>query len=100
MVVRRIRMLLDVWDATSIGEQEATIGRRKASGAPLGARNERTPADLNAITSDGAPVIPSDAHIRLAAASSNGGVRIHTGSAIFACPPLASDAHLGSPLFA
>jgi deferrochelatase/peroxidase EfeB len=152
MVVRRIRMLLDVWDATSVGKQEATIGRRKTSGAPLGARDEHTPADLDATTADGAPVIPSDAHIRLAAASSNGGVRIlrrgynyaddidpatgqrdeglvfisyqrdpgqfirlqrriagrdalskhilHTGGGIFACPPLASNAHLGDPLFA
>jgi len=76
MIVRRIRMLLDVWDATSQTEQEATIGRHKASGAPLGAHAEHDPVDLAATQGNGSDVIPSDAHIRLTAASSNGGVRI------------------------
>lgn len=75
MIVRRIRTLLDVWDATSVEEQEATIGRHKSTGAPLGGRRERDLADL-AATRDGAPVIASDAHIRLAAPSTNNGTRI------------------------
>lgn len=48
MVVRRIRMLLDVWDATSVEEQEATVGRRKRSGAPLGGHREHDPVELDA----------------------------------------------------
>jgi deferrochelatase/peroxidase EfeB len=76
MIVRRIHMLLDVWDATSLQEQEATIGRHKASGAPLAARAEHDPVDLDGTAPDGALVIPSDAHVRLAAASNNGGARI------------------------
>jgi len=76
MIVRRIRMLLDVWDATSIQEQEATIGRHKISGAPLGAHSEHDPVDLAASRHDGSPALPPDAHVRLAAAANNRGVRI------------------------
>jgi deferrochelatase/peroxidase EfeB len=153
MIVRRIRMLLDVWDATSQTEQEATIGRQKANGAPLGAHAEHDPLDLTATRSDGSPLIPSDAHVRLTAAANNGGARIlrrgynyadaidpatgqrdaglifisfqrdprqfvqlqrrlaahdalskhilHTGSAVFACPPAAPpDGFIGQALFA
>jgi deferrochelatase/peroxidase EfeB len=75
LIARRIRILLDVWDSTTLGEQERTIGRHKVSGAPLGARNEHDPVDLDA-GSAGAPTIPSDAHIRLASHETNGGERI------------------------
>jgi deferrochelatase/peroxidase EfeB len=75
MVARRIRMLLDVWDSTSVPEQERVIGRYKDSGAPLGRTHEDDPVDLDARAS-GAPVIPVDAHIRLTSPRSNAGVRI------------------------
>jgi deferrochelatase/peroxidase EfeB len=75
VVARRIRMLLDVWDSTSVEEQERTIGRAKTSGAPLGARREHDRVDLAAQSAAG-PAVPADAHIRLAAPSSNGGARI------------------------
>jgi deferrochelatase/peroxidase EfeB len=75
MVTRRIRMLIEVWDRASLGDQEATIGRHKATGAPLGRGAERDKVDLRARAASG-PVIPADAHVRLAAPSTNGGVRI------------------------
>jgi len=75
LIARRIQMLFDVWDATSLEGQERVIGRRKLSGAPLGGHDEYDPVDLDA-RKGGAPVIPADAHIRLASPSSNGSQRI------------------------
>jgi deferrochelatase/peroxidase EfeB len=75
MVTRRIRMLLEVWDRSALKDQEQTIGRDKYRGAPLGGRDEFEPLDLEAEES-GRPVIPINAHIRLASASVNDGERI------------------------
>ena len=44
VVIRRIRMLLEVWDRSTLGDQEQTIGRSKEVGAPLGERREHQPA--------------------------------------------------------
>jgi deferrochelatase/peroxidase EfeB len=65
-----------VWDRASLDDQEATIGRRKASGAPLGAGGELDPVDLTAKDSGGRPLIPQDAHVRLASPHSNGGAML------------------------
>jgi deferrochelatase/peroxidase EfeB len=75
MVVRRIRMLLEVWDRSTLDDQQQTIGRVKDSGAPLGRRAEHEAVDLDA-RAGGEPVIPADAHIRLAAPGSNDGARM------------------------
>ncbi len=75
MVTRRIRMLMEIWDRSSLGDQEDTIGRRKYSGAPLGGTDEHEPLDLKA-ERNGRPVIPVDAHVRLASPAANGGERI------------------------
>jgi deferrochelatase/peroxidase EfeB len=75
VVTRRIRMVLEVWDRSSLQDQERTIGRRKYSGAPLGEEDEFDPLPLEE-KGDGAPVIPVDSHVRLASAPDNGGVRI------------------------
>ncbi|HEX8065424.1 MAG TPA: Dyp-type peroxidase [Thermoleophilaceae bacterium] len=56
LVTRRIRMLFDVWDSTSLAGQERAVGRRKASGAELGP-------------------LPSS-HVGVASADANGGRRI------------------------
>ncbi|MFJ9415038.1 iron uptake transporter deferrochelatase/peroxidase subunit [Streptomyces sp. NPDC101227] len=72
-VVRRIRMLLDEWEKRSLGEQEKVIGRRKANGAPLTGGSETTPMRLDANGADGLPVIPANAHARVAAPESNQG---------------------------
>jgi len=75
MVTRRIRMLLEIWDRSSLGDQEGTIGRRKYTGAPLGGDDEFEPLDLEA-RRNRHPVIPADAHVRLASPEVNGGERI------------------------
>ncbi|HEY5941728.1 MAG TPA: iron uptake transporter deferrochelatase/peroxidase subunit [Solirubrobacterales bacterium] len=75
LVTRRIRMLLEVWDRTSLLDQERTIGRHKYSGAPLGGSDEFEPLPLDTET-NGHPTIPPDAHVRLASAKENGGARI------------------------
>ena len=76
LVARRIRMLIESWDRSSLAEQEQVFGRHRSTGAPLGQRRETDPVDLAAQDRDGQPVIPVDAHIRLAAPSTNGGLRI------------------------
>jgi dye decolorizing peroxidase len=70
MVLRRIRMLLDTWDALDRGQQEQVIGRRLDTGAPLTGTAERDPPDFDAVGPDGLLVIPEFAHIRLAHATS------------------------------
>jgi dye decolorizing peroxidase len=72
-VFRRIRMLLDVWDQQSLELQERTIGRRKASGAPLSGGTETTPVDLTRQNADGSLAVPGDAHVRVAAPAANQG---------------------------
>ena len=62
--VRIIRMFVEFWDRTPLAEQEAIIGRHKASGAPLGRRRETDLPDF-AGDPDGRRT-PLDAHIRLA----------------------------------
>jgi deferrochelatase/peroxidase EfeB len=76
LVARRIRMLIEVWDRSPLQDQEDTIGRVKDSGAPLGATKEFDPVDLRATAANGEPVVPVNAHIRLASHSENDGVRI------------------------
>ncbi|MFE2723330.1 iron uptake transporter deferrochelatase/peroxidase subunit [Kitasatospora sp. NPDC059327] len=76
LVFRRIRMLLDSWEALPVDRQERVIGRRKADGAPLSAPasgGETTPVDLTAAGPDGTLAIPADAHVRVAAPAANGG---------------------------
>jgi deferrochelatase/peroxidase EfeB len=75
LIARRIRILLDVWDSSSLQEQQRTIGRYKLSGAPLGEHREHDQVNLNA-QADGEPVIPLDAHIRVASPQLNAGQRI------------------------
>jgi deferrochelatase/peroxidase EfeB len=66
LVARRIRMLIEVWDRVSLGEQEASIGRHKYTGAPIGKEGEFDPVDLRAKDEAGEPLIAPDAHVRLA----------------------------------
>jgi deferrochelatase/peroxidase EfeB len=76
LVVRRARMALEHWDLTKVSVQELTVGRKKLTGAPLGADNEFDAIDFSATDKHGAPLIPEDAHIRLAHQAAMEGSRI------------------------
>jgi deferrochelatase/peroxidase EfeB len=68
MVARRIRMLIETWDRASLDDQEQTLGRLKASGAPLGGDAEFDAVDF----ADQPPA----SHVALAHPETHGGVRI------------------------
>jgi deferrochelatase/peroxidase EfeB len=68
LVARRIRMLIEAWDRAPLGDQEETIGRHKATGAPLGERDEFATLDVGRL--------PADSHVRLAAPSTNAGAAL------------------------
>ncbi len=76
LVARRIRMLIETWDRSTLDDQQQTIGRFKSSGAPLTGEHEHDRVDLAATASDGGPVIPANAHIRLAGPAGNHRTRI------------------------
>jgi deferrochelatase/peroxidase EfeB len=76
LVARRIHIHLEAWDTTTLDAQEQTIGRKKVSGAPLGPIGEPYSGNLEALGPDGQPVIPNDAHIRVAAPVTNDGQAI------------------------
>ncbi len=76
LVARRIRMHIEIWDRTSLREQEGLIGRTKGAGAPLSGGEEFTAPDFEIKGSSGEPLIPLDAHVRLAHPSRNHGVKM------------------------
>ncbi|SNS77632.1 deferrochelatase/peroxidase EfeB [Geodermatophilus saharensis] len=65
LVTRRIRMLIEPWDSSSLDEQQRTIGRTKGTGAPLGQRAEFDPVDFTTRV-DGEFAIPETSHVFLA----------------------------------
>ena len=76
VAVRRIRMVIETWDRSSLREQEAIIGRAKGDGAPLSGGTEFTEPDLAATGADGQPLVAADSHVRLAHPSLHGGARM------------------------
>ncbi|MDG4820915.1 iron uptake transporter deferrochelatase/peroxidase subunit [Asanoa sp. WMMD1127] len=76
LVARKIRMVIETWDRTSLGEQEEIVGRAKGSGAPLGRQNEFDELDFTIKGADDKPAIADVAHVKLAHHSQNGGARL------------------------
>jgi deferrochelatase/peroxidase EfeB len=76
LVYRRIRITLEHWDRLPPSLQEQVIGRQKLNGAPLGQPSEFSSLDLGQHDADGNPVIPVNAHVRLAAPQTNNGAVI------------------------
>ncbi len=66
MVLRRIRMDLNAWDALDRSGMEAAIGRRLSNGAPLTGTEEHDEPDLTATDATGLLAIADFAHLRLA----------------------------------
>src|SRR5680860_997718 len=76
LVARRISMRIEIWDRTSLREQEQLIGRTKGEGAPLSGGEEFTAPDFTATGGDDEPMIPMASHVRLAHPKQNDGVRM------------------------
>jgi deferrochelatase/peroxidase EfeB len=76
LVARRIRMHVEIWDRTSLREQEGLIGRTKAEGAPLSGGTEFTAPDFEAKGRGDETLIATDSHVRVAHHSHNKGVRM------------------------
>ena len=76
VLARRSRIALEHWDRMAVAFQEQTFGRQKRSGAPLGKKLETDPPDFDAMDADGNPLIPENAHVRLAHHLNNDGARI------------------------
>jgi deferrochelatase/peroxidase EfeB len=76
LVARRIRMHIEIWDRTSLREQEGLIGRTKSEGAPLSGGTEFTAPDFDAKGRASEPLIATNSHVRLAHPSHNDGVRM------------------------
>jgi deferrochelatase/peroxidase EfeB len=78
LVTRRIRMLIEPWDSSTLNEQEATIGRTKGAGAPLGQQREFDPVDVTKQV-DGKFAIPETSHVFLANPTSSGTAILRRG---------------------
>lgn len=66
LVARRIQMHLETWDRTALGDQEATFGRHRDSGAPIGKTDEFEEMELTRQNVEGNPVVPTTSHVHLA----------------------------------
>lgn len=58
MAYRKVRMLLEVWDRSSLSDQEATFGRYKESGAGFGKKGEFDTVDPSQM--------PASSHVAIA----------------------------------
>jgi deferrochelatase/peroxidase EfeB len=76
LVTRKIRMLIETWDRSSLSEQETIVGRHKGNGAPLGTSDEFDEPDFTSVGADGEPLVPKTAHVRLAHPDTNNGARM------------------------
>lgn len=86
LVVRRIRMDLDSYEALNPTRQSDVIGRDVASGGPLSGGKESADVDLGARGDDHALLIAGDAHVRRAHPSVNADRRIFRAGANYSIP--------------
>jgi deferrochelatase/peroxidase EfeB len=72
LVSRKIRMTIETWDHQALGEQQRIFGRTKGEGAPLSGGTEFTEPNF-AAQKHGEPAIDTNAHVKHAHPSQNGG---------------------------
>ena len=78
LVTRRIRMRIEPWDTATLADQEATIGRTKKAGAPLGQQAEFDPVDFT-VQVDGEFAVPQTSHVFLAHPTNSGTAILRRG---------------------
>ncbi|KGE20715.1 deferrochelatase [Paenibacillus wynnii] len=66
MAVRRVMLRIEVWDRSNLSDQEATFGRHRQTGAPIGSKDEFDDLDLKATDASGKLIIPENSHSALA----------------------------------
>jgi deferrochelatase/peroxidase EfeB len=76
MVIRPIRISVEHWDDMKTSFQEETVGRHKASGAPIGKQHEFDPLNLQATDKDGNPQTAENSHVAMSAPENNEGAQI------------------------
>ena len=72
LVSRKIRMIIETWDRSALGEQQRVVGRSKGEGAPLSGGTEFTAPDFHA-KDGGVTLIDHNSHVRLAHPDQNKG---------------------------
>ena len=76
LVARRIRMMIETWDRSSLREQETIVGRTKHTGAPLSGGEESTEPDFARAGRGDVPLIDPASHVALAHPSAHGGAKM------------------------
>ena len=66
LVARKVQMHLETWDRTALDEQEATFGRHRDTGAPLGKTSEFEAMEIDRKDKNGENVVPETSHVFLA----------------------------------
>ncbi len=69
--IRRIRLMVEVWDNLILSEQERAFGRAKLSGGPLSGGEEFDEVDYEAVDEAGNLLVPKESHQHAVGAATN-----------------------------
>lgn len=77
LCMRKIKMMMEVWDELALSDQERSVGRDKIEGAPLSGGEEFTAPDFTkAAQAGGGTAIDPASHVALMHPANNGGRRM------------------------